>query len=125
MTQGQELTATLRRYFSLGTRTRRFRTDKYGCRQDLHAEMIEALTRAATMPGYFSERTENALRAGFGVAQSYDKHVGGYRVSGVLRFRITSMSAWQFSAMLGEMVDAGVTNCGAGERFFSQMAKAA
>jgi len=31
------------------------------------------------------------------------------------------MSAWQFAALLGEMVDAGVTCTGDGERFFADM----
>ena len=55
-------TATLRRYVPVGTRTRRYRTDSNGLRCDLHRDMTEALTFAATMPGYYSERTESALR---------------------------------------------------------------
>ena len=39
-TAGQELTATLRRYFSVGARTRRYRKDRYGDRRDLHRDMI-------------------------------------------------------------------------------------
>jgi hypothetical protein len=120
-TAGQELTATLRRYFSVGTRTRRFRTDSNGLRCDLHRDMTEALTYAATMPGYYSERTESALKAGFGAALAYEKHVQGYRISGTLAAEINGMSAWNFAALLGQMVDAGVTNTGAGERFFAEM----
>jgi len=122
-TAGQELTATLRRYFSVGTRTRRFRTDSNGLRCDLHRDMTEALTYAATMPGYYSERTESALKAGFGAALAYEKHVQGYRISGTLAAEINGMSAWNFAALLGQMVDAGVTNTGAGERFFAEMAR--
>lgn len=122
-TAGQELTATLRRYFSVGTRTRRFRTDSNGLRCDLHRDMTEALTYAATMPGYYSERTESALKAGFGAALAYEKHVQGYRISGTLAAEVNSMSAWNFAALLGQMVDAGVTNTGAGERFFAEMAR--
>jgi len=119
-TAGQELTATLRRYFSVGTRTRRYRMDEYG-RRDLHAAMIEAIENAAQYPGYYSERTQDALHAGFGAALSYRKHVDGYRIDGTLRFAISEMSAWQFAALLGEMVDAGVTCTGDGERFFADM----
>ncbi len=122
-TAGQELTATLRRYFSVGTRTRRFRTDSNGLRCDLHRDMTEALTFAATMPGYYSERTEGALKTGFGAALAYEKHVQGYRISGTLAAEINGMSAWNFAALLGQMVDAGVTNTGAGERFFAEMAR--
>lgn len=122
-TAGQDLTATLRRYFSVNSRSRRFRKDRYGCRQDLHAAMVEALTNAATMPGYYSENTESALRTGFGTALAYDKHVNGYRIDGTLRFHITEMSPWNFAALLGQMVDAGVTCTGDGERFFADMAR--
>jgi hypothetical protein len=123
-TAGQELTAALRRYFSVGTRTRRYRKSN-GYRADLHRDMIEAIMNAAQFPGYFCEGTQNALSAGFGTALSYEKHVSGYRVSGTLAYRINSMSPWQFAALLGRMVDAGVTCTGDGERFFSEMAKAA
>jgi hypothetical protein len=123
-TAGQELTAALRRYFSVGTTTRRWRKAD-GYRQDLHAEMTEAVMNAARYPGYFTEKTQDALSAGFGAALSYGKHVQGYRVDGTLAMRINAMSAWQFAALLGEMTDAGVTCTGEGERFFSAMAKAA
>lgn len=117
-TTGQALTATLRRYFSVGTTTRRHRNGS-----DLHIEMVEALDHAATLPGYFSETTQSALRPGFGAAGAYIKHVRNFRVSGTLAYQINSMSAWRFSALLGQMVDAGVTNNGEGERFFSAMSK--
>ena len=117
-TAGQDLTATLRRYFSVGPRTRRYRA-----RRDMHAEMVEAITNAAQYPGYYTGRTQDALHAGFGAALAYEKHVRGYRISGTLAQRINKMSAWQFAALLGRMVDAGVTTTGAGERFFSEMSR--
>jgi hypothetical protein len=119
-TAGQELTATLRRYFSVGPRTRRYRKGT-----DLHREMIEALYLAAQYPGYYCQATQDAFHAGFGAALSYSKHVSGYRISGTLAAQIQTMSPWNFAAMLGQMVDAGVENTGTGERFFSEMAKAA
>jgi hypothetical protein len=118
MTAGQELTATLRRYFSVGSRTRRYRKGL-----DLHGQMIEALMTAAQYPGYFTGRTQDALHAGFGTALAYRKHVNGYRIDGVLRQHITSLSPWNFAALLGQMVDAGVETTGDGERFFSEMAR--
>lgn len=121
-TAGQELAATLRRYFSIGTRTRRYRTDKWG-RSDLHREMCEAVMYAAQVPGYYSEATEAAFRPGFSAALSYGKHVMGYRIDGTLAHHINSMSAWRFSSLLGEMVDAGVTCTGDGETFFAEMAR--
>ena len=121
-TSGQTLTATLRRYFSLGARSRRYRKDRYGCRLDLHAEMVEALCNAAQYPGFYAPATQEALHAGFGAALAYGKHISGYRVSGTLIAAINAMSPWQFAALLGQMVDAGVTCTGEGERFFLQMA---
>lgn len=117
MTAGQELAAALRRYFSVGPRTRRYRKGT-----DLHYDMIEAIYLAAQYPGYYVERTQTALHAGFGAALSYTKHVSGYRISGTLAQRVSEMSPWHFAAMLGAMVDAGVACTGDGERFFSAMA---
>ena len=119
-TAGQNLTAALRRYFSVGPRTRRYRKGT-----DLHIEMVAAISMAAQYPGYFVERTQDALHAGYGAALAYEKHVQGYRISGTLAARISAMSAWQFAALLGQMVDAGVTCTGAGERFFTEMGRAA
>ena len=119
-TAGQELAAALRRYFSIGTRTRRYRR-RDGYRQDLHADMIEAITNAVQYPGYFTEATTAKLTPGWGAALSYGKHVGGYRIDGTLAYRINSMTAYQFAALLGEMADAGVACTGDGERFFADM----
>lgn len=119
-TAGRNLTSALRRYFSVGPRTRRYRKGT-----DLHAEMIEAICLAAQYAGYYAEGTQDALHAGFGTALAYDKHVRGYRISGTLAHEINSMSPWRFAGLLGQMVDAGVETTGAGERFFSDMSKAA
>jgi hypothetical protein len=119
-TPGQELTATLRRYFGIGTRTRRYRNGT-----DLHAEMLAAICLAAQYPGCYGQATQDAFHAGYGVALAYDKHVGGYRIDGSLRFRISEMSPWHFAALLGQMLDAGVQTTGDGERFFSEMARTA
>jgi hypothetical protein len=125
MTAGQDLAAELRRYFTVGTRTRRYRKDPYGCRQDLHAEMVKAVTYAATLPGYYTERTQRPLAAGYGPALAYGKHIAGYRAPGVIVAEVNSMTAWRFAGLLGAMVDAGVTNTGEGERFFAGMARVA
>lgn len=116
-TEGHALAATLRRYFSIGTTSRRQRRDG----TDLHVEMVEAILHAATLPGYFSANTEAALRPGFGAAHAYIKHVRGARISGTLAYQINSLSPWRFAGLLGQMVDAGVTNNGEGERFFSTL----
>ena len=118
-TAGQALTAELRRYFSIGPRTGRYRRGPYG--GDLHVKMIEALTYAATLDGYFAQPYEDLLRPGFGAALAYDKHIRGYRADGTVIAKIGAMTAWEFSALLGAMVDAGVTCTGEGERYFATM----
>lgn len=118
-TAGQELTNTLRRYFKVGTRTRRYRNGT-----DLHGDMIEAIQVATTYPGYYSGDTDRVLRSAWSVYCAYSKHVGGYRIDGSLRRRITDMSPYQFAAFLGRMVDADVTNAFEGEMFFAEMARA-
>lgn len=117
-TPGQVLAAELRRYFSVGPRSRRYRNGS-----DLHSGMVEALRFTAWYPGYFTGRTETALRPGYGAALAYDKHAGGYRIDGTLHALISAMSPWAFAGLLGAMVDAGVTCTGDGERFFTAMAR--
>jgi len=116
-TAGQSLTAELRRYFSVGSRTRQNRDPIYG---PLRGQMIEAVMQAAMMPGYYSERTEKALRTGFAVALGYNKHVVGCRISGTKIAAIKAMSPYCFAAFLGEMVDAGITCTGDSEDFFAK-----
>ena len=117
-TAGQQLTATLRRYFSVGPRTRRFRKTN-----DLHRDMIEAICYAATLPGYYTGNTQQDLRAGWAAYLSYNKHIAGYRVDGALISHINGLTPWHFAALLGRMADAGITNVGEGETFFNNMAR--
>lgn len=117
-TRGEELTSTLRRILSVGTRTRRYRN-----RLDLHEAMLEAIENATVYPGYYTGDTNDALQGAWAVYSAYQKHVGGYRIDGTLRRHITELSPYQFAAFLGRMVDAGVTNNGEGERFFQEMAR--
>jgi hypothetical protein len=119
-TAGQDFAAAARRYFSVGPRTRRYRAGL-----DMHAEVIEAARFAATMPGYFGERTETALRVAYGAALGYQKHIAGYRASVTVVATINAMTPWQFIGLLAEMVDAGVSNTGEGEEFFRSMARKA
>jgi len=120
MTKGQELAATLRKSFRINSRSR-IRRDG----MDLRSEMLDAIRNAAYYPGYYGPEKTATYREAIGAVRSYDKHVDGYRIDGMLRYRITSMSPWQFAGLLGEMVDAGVTNVGEGERFFWAMRTAA
>jgi hypothetical protein len=116
-TAGAALTAELRRYFTVGPRTRRSRKGR-----DLHNAMVEAIEIAAEYPGYYHEPLQTALCGAYAVALSYRKHVGGYRISGEKIAKVNAMTAWQFAAFLGQMVDAGVENTGQGEEFLSRWA---
>jgi hypothetical protein len=122
-TPGQNLTAVLRYYFSIGTRTRRHRRDQHGNMHDLHLDMVEAVIECTQNPGYFSPNIESALRPGYGAALSHEKHVQGYRIGCTLNRQVNDMTPWQFAALLGQMADAGITNTGQGERFFAAMAR--
>lgn len=117
MTKGRKLADSLRKNFSIGARTRRYRGG------DLHADMIEALRNATFYPGYYADERHDLFAAAYGVYLAYVKHVDGYRIDGVLRARISQLSPYRFAALLGEMFDAGVTTTGEGERFFAEMAR--
>lgn len=119
-TAGQKLTAEIRRYFSIGTRTRRFRKSENVCEH-----IIESLQYATVYPGFFAERTQTTFRTGYTVACAYAKHVGGYRICATKIAAIRAMSPWRFAAFLGEMLDAGFTNMGEAEDFFAKWEVAA
>lgn len=121
-TAGQILADTLRANFRIGTRTSRHGT-VFGHRTDLHNDMIEAIENATWYPGYYSPEKAAILHTAWGAAMSYRKHVGGHRIDGQLAFHINSLSAYQFAALIGRMVDAGVQTTGDGERFFDAMAR--
>jgi hypothetical protein len=118
MTQGHELAASLRKCFQIGTRTRRYRNGV-----DLHADMIEALRNATVYPGYYQGARHDLFTAAWGVVAAYKKHVDGFRIDGVLRMKIVGLTPYQFAALLGDMLDAGVKTTGDGEQFFSEMAR--
>lgn len=119
---GQILAATLRRNFRIGARTGRY-GKVFGTRTDLHNEMVEAIEHAVQLPGYYGPERTEILRAAWGAAMSYRKHVNGYRIDGMLAMHINGLTAYQFAALLGRMVDAGVTTTGDGELFFAAMAR--
>jgi hypothetical protein len=120
-TAGQILAATLRQVFRFGTRTSRY-GKVFGYRTDLHTAMVEAIESAVQLPGYYGPEKTEVFRTAWGAVMSYRKHVGGYRIDGLLAKHINGLSAYQFAALLGRMVDADVTNTGDGERFFAVLA---
>lgn len=118
MTNGQALTATLRKSYRIGPRTRITRDG-----MNLKAAMLESIQNAVQYPGYYGEERTRLSKAAYGTWISYVKHVEGYRIPGTLRFQIDQMSPYAFAGFLGQMVDSGVTNAGEGEAFFLQMAR--
>ena len=117
-TKGQTVAKTLRKVLHIGARTRRYRDG-----EDLYARMLEAVTLAATLSGYWMPATQESLRPGFMAAAAHNKHVEGGRVNGLLVQHITTLSPWKFAAYLGEMVDAGITNVGQAEIWYSEKAR--
>jgi hypothetical protein len=115
---GEQFAAAVRKSFQIGPRTRDRRDGG-----SLKADILESIANAVTYPGYYGPERTALSRAAWPTYLSYQKHVDGYRIPGELRFMITSMSPWQFTALIGEMIDAGVTNVGEGERFFADMAQ--
>jgi hypothetical protein len=113
LTAGTEFAKTAARYFHIGAQTRRYRKGT-----DLHAEIAEAVHMAATLPGYYSEATQEALRVAFSAVCGYEKHILGYRARPETCRKVAEMSPRQFLALLADMVDAGVSNQGDAERYF-------
>lgn len=118
MSTGTDFADMVRKAKRMNGRTRDHRDG-----ESLKAVMIEDIFNSNRYPGYFTPERSALYSAAIGVAIAYDKHVNGYRIDGVLRFHIDSMSPWRFAGFLGEMIDAGITNCGEGEIFFQQYAR--
>lgn len=117
-TTGQQFAKTMRSNLGIGTRTRRHRLGT-----DLHAEILDCIRNATWYPGYYSGPRDTLFRSAYSALLSYDKHIAGYRVDGDLISHIKALSPYQFCALIGRMVDAGISNVGEGERFFNQMAR--
>jgi len=117
-TTGQQFAAVVRKSFRMNSRTLDRRDGG-----SIKAAIIESIAVSNEYPGYYGPERTALSSAAFGSYLAYRKHVDGYRIDGVLRYRITTMSPWNFAALIGNMIDAGVTNCGQGEDFFRNMAR--
>jgi hypothetical protein len=99
-TAGQTLAAEVRSMYRIGTRTRW--GAKRPCRTLTRAAIIEDLRHAiGEFRGIESERRTAVLDAAFTALNAYGKFVDGYRIDGVLRWKITTSTPWQFAAFLG------------------------
>lgn len=118
MTPGQQFAKRMRNNLGIGTRTRRYRKGA-----DLHATILECITNNAWYPGYYTGDRAELFSLAYGPWMAYDKHIAGHRASASVTAHVNALSPWQFCALLGEMVDAGIANAGQGERFFTALAR--
>lgn len=109
-TTGQTFAATIRRIHTIGPRTRSSRVSQ---------PMIAESVQDAVAYGGYLPATNDALRPGFAAVLGYNKHILGMRVSPIKCMEVKQMTPWQFTAMLGDMIDSGVTNVYEAELYFS------
>lgn len=117
-TAGQLLAAELRKNFGIGTRTRRIRNGL-----NMRKELVEALTVNNRYPGYYGPARTAIFNTGLAAAHAWSKHFDCYRIDPLLHAKISAMSPWQIATLLGEMVDAGITNNGEAEIWFDAQAR--
>lgn len=116
MSAGTEFAKMVRKNFGISARTRTYRGG-----MNMKNEILEAIANANNYPGYYSEAKTELFRPAFPVMLAYAKHVQGGRVDPMVAYQIEMMSPWQFAGLLGEMIDAGITNNFEGEIFFQNM----
>ncbi|MFF8589907.1 hypothetical protein ACF061_00460 [Streptomyces sp. NPDC015220] len=115
-TKGQNFAREMRTHLHIGARTRRYRKGS-----DLHAQILESITSAAWHEGSHDAARQETFRTALGAWMSYEKHIAGYRADCKVISHIKGLTPYQFCALLGDMIDAGISNVGEGERFFAQL----
>lgn len=118
MTKGQQFAKDMRKNLGIGTRTPRFRKGS-----DLHASVLASIEHAKYDAGWYQPEREDLYSAASGAWLSFDAHIASRRANGSVIAHIASLTPWQFCNLIGEMVDAGITNVGQGERFFAEMGR--
>lgn len=114
----------IRRYFSIGPRTRNFRKD--AGRDGVIGDLAERIQVSCNYPGYDGPELTAACQLLLPAIWSWGKHVEGYRLPGYQIANLRVLTPWQWLALLGDMVDAGVSCTGDGERYFeSHVSRAA
>lgn len=122
LTAGQIFARDMRKNWGIGTRTRRFDRRKIGG-TDFHGSIIESVQNATYENGYYSEQRQSVFRTASAAMFSYNKHIAGHRANTNVITYINSLTPWQFCNLLGEMVDANITNVGEGERWFADLSR--
>lgn len=114
-TAGQKLTATLTNTLHIGSRTRNHRGI-----YNLREQIVETVQTAATLPGYWTAKRQDAMATGYTAINAYRKHIEGGRVDTIVCWYVREgMSPYQFAKLLGRMVDAGITTVFEAEAFFA------
>ncbi|WP_404974774.1 hypothetical protein [[Kitasatospora] papulosa] len=118
-TKGQIFAREMRTYLHIGARTRRFNSKKW--QQDGHRDILNLIAEANNEPGMRNAEREAIFQTAYAALCSWEKHIDGYRADAVLVSHINNMTPYQFCALLGDMIDAEISNAGEGETFFRTM----
>lgn len=116
LTAGQTFARDMRKNLGIGTRTR---TNRRG--RNLAEVILECVDNASQVDGYYTERRQEIFRTATAAVRSYDTHIVSPRFDGNFIADIKALTPWQLCNLLGDMVDAGVTNTGQGEQYFRQL----
>lgn len=120
-TKGQNFAREMRAHLHIGPRTRRYSSKKW--QQDGHRDVMQAIADANNYPGDTNPEREAIFQTAYAALCSWEKHIDGYRADATLVSRINAMTPHQFVGLIGEMIDAGISNVGDGEQFFAAMAR--
>ncbi|MFK0045558.1 hypothetical protein ACIQU4_15795 [Streptomyces sp. NPDC090741] len=119
-TKGQIFAREMRAYLHIGARTRRF-AKRWTA--DGHRDVMQAIADANNYCGSLNAEREAIFRTAFSALCSWEKHIDGYRADAALISHINAMTPHQFVSLIGDMIDAGISNVGEGERFFAEMSR--
>lgn len=119
-TKGQIFAREMRTHLHIGARTRRFAKRWIA---DGHRDVMQAIADANNYRGSLNPEREAIFRTAFAALCSWEKHIAGYRTDAALISHINAMTPHQFVSLIGDMIDAGISNVGEGERFFAEMAR--
>jgi hypothetical protein len=127
-TTGKQFAALVREIFRIGTRTRANR-ETYGTkrrtqilisydRDDLTTDILGYVTETVFERNAQPSEERDIVRAAWGAVCAWEKHIKTGRAGFSQCRYLKSLSPYQFTKLLGEMVDAGITNTGQGEQWF-------
>lgn len=118
-TKGQNFAREMRAHLHIGVRTRRFNSKKWT--EDGHRDVMQTIADANNLPSG-SDR-DATFQAAFAALCSWEKHIFNGRADAGLVAHINKMSPYQFVGLIGQMIDAEISNVGEGEQFFADMAR--